>query len=217
VRTEITLIPCRADFANESGARFNAFFQIWDEFESFLSREVPFDCWATVDLQDLGIGNANNATFFHTRATSTGSGLCIQGQNNDVIGCTSDSTPPNLANTGIAGCGLGGVCAPVSGILAVVEEFHTTDNSVGFFTGVGTDASNAYGFDANRDGSIQRRGRCRNALTTTCTSDAQCPTGLCRIASTTACTTDANCPGVDDFCDRCMNDEISFDADPIQP
>ena len=128
---------------------------------------------------------------------------------------SSPSTSSGRSSTVTLRTPRGGVCGPVSGILAIIEEFHTTDSSIDEFVGVGSDASNTYSFDGNGDGSIQRLGRCRGALTTRCELDSECPTGLCRIASTTPCTTDAECPGTadaDDFCDRCMNDEIAFGA-----
>jgi hypothetical protein len=81
----------------------------------------------------------------------------------------------------------------------------------------GTAASNGYSVDFNRDNVLGRPGHCRGALTTTCEIDADCPAGFCRINSTVACSTDVTCTALDpaDFCDRCMNDEISFEAGPI--
>jgi hypothetical protein len=233
VRTEITIVPCRANFLEEEGSRFNVGYELVDEFESAFTAAGVYDCWANVDVASLNVFNINSASFFHTRMNSIGSGLCIEGTNAGLLGCTSDTTG-NLGG-GLVGCGVGGVCAPISGILAVVEEFHSTDASqpvINEFAGVGTNASNAFSIDSNRDGSIQRPGRCRittpaqnaqqaaqlGCADTTgpifcqCTNDAQCPTGRCRIATATMCSDDTQCPGVDDFCDRCMNDEITFDG-----
>jgi len=262
VRTEITLTPCRSEFIDPNlpgsgrGTRFNAFIESFDEFESPFSRTPPLECWANLDLAQLGF-TPTSSQFQHTRVTSLGVGLCIAGTNIGQIGCTSDSTPANLNMTGIAGCGTGGVCAPVSGILAIVEQFHQNDNSVpapgppGFpgppIINVGTDAANTYSLDRNGDGSIQRLGQCRSATMPAthnirCDSDSDCPPGLCRLGFTSCesdldcTTTNADCtaldtpapcctghgtgtcpstPLADDFCDRCMNDEISFSQQPV--
>jgi len=262
VRTEVTLIPCRAEFLDPNlpgsgrGTRFNAFIETFDEFESSFSRSPQLECWANLDLAALGF-TPTSSQFRHTRVTSTGTGLCIAGTNLGQIGCTSDSTPANLNGTGIAGCGTGGVCAPVSGVLAIVEQFHQNDTSLpppgppGFpgppLINVGTDAANAYSLDRNNDGSIQRLGRCRSAKSPgdhniQCNDDGDCPLGLCRLGSTSCltsqdCTTTnadcvandnpapccsgagtGTCPATaiaDDFCDRCMNDEISFSEQPV--
>lgn len=202
VRTEFTLVPCRADFVAEEAASVSAAFQVWDEFESFFSREQDFDCWASLSLDTLGFTNVNGATFQHSRVTSSGT-ICVAGTNVGLRGCGSD-----------AACGLGGVCGPASGILAVLEEFHQNDNSnLATLAGLGTAAANAHLAEVN--GSLERRGRCRGTLTL-CTTDAQCPaTGLCRKASTTPCTTDAQCTTAGDFCDHCINDEMQIDTVPI--
>ena len=113
VQTDFTIIPCRRDYENDTPTAFNVHFDAEDEFESHLTREVPFECWADVDLTTLGFSNINAATFMRTRATSTGSGLCIAGTNTNTF-CRTD-----------ADCGTGGVCGPATGILAVVEEFHS--------------------------------------------------------------------------------------------
>jgi len=199
VRTEITLIPCREDFENETPIRFVGNFNIWDDFEQFQSTELPFNCWVNLDLTALGFNPAslNGTTFNHTRVTSSGTGLCIAGSNLNVP-CASD-----------AACGTGGVCGPVPGLLGIVEQFHENDLSLPppgppfprpNLINVGVDAANGYTFDANGDGSIQRLGRCRQALTTRCSSDDQCPVGRCRVATTVACSAVANadCVGAGD-------------------
>jgi hypothetical protein len=244
VRTELTITPCRSDFADRVGTPFNALFNVWDEFEVFQSLHQPFDCWANVDLTQLHFGNQQHSTFQHTQITSSGSGICISGTNQGFIGCTSD-----------AGCGGGGVCAPASGLLAIVEQFHADDNSMetpgppGFpsplLINVGTDAANGFAVDLNGDGSLQRPGHCRNDLTMECHTDADCTVanggsgGFCRVKSTQPCSTDADC-SIDnddctasghpascctgagqgtcvptDFCDLCMNDEITFDISEV--
>src|SRR5262249_39848904 len=140
------------------------------------SIEQPFDCWANVDLTQLHFSNLQDSTFQHTRIASAASGICIEGVNQGLVGCTNDM-----------GCGAGGVCAPASGLLTIVEQFHADDTSLaapgppGFPTplliNVGTDAANAFAVDVNGDGSLQRPGHCRNDLTRVCQMDTQCING----------------------------------------
>jgi hypothetical protein len=203
VETEITVVPCRADYELENAARWATEIIYTNEFEQPLSINTVFECWANFDLRDLSFAPSvdSGSTFQRTRLTPTGSGRCLQGDVNAA--CSTD-----------AQCGTGGVCGPVTGILAVVEEFHNTAATVGTApVGVpGTAASN--GYSVAFDGSLERQGRCRGDLDTRCTSNTECPSGLCRIGAA-PCTTDAQCLGAGNSCDRCMNDEIHFSADPI--
>jgi len=212
VTTEITLLPCRADFENEIATRFSVDIRYTNEFEQTLSVERTFNCWVNFTLEQLGFSNVAASTFQRTRINPSGSGLCIDGEQ-DLINqpCAND-----------AACGTGGVCAPASGVLALVEEFHDSDLTLlplGNNTYArGTDAANPYSVDVNGDGSIGRPGHCRGALTTACTSDMGCPAGKCRVSGA-AC---SNVPpivacGAGDFCDQCMNDEIRFQPDVIVP
>ncbi len=198
VNTEITLVPCRADFENEEGTRFATDIRYTDEFEQELSVEHVFDCWANFDLRDLPFANVNSSSFQRTRVVPTGSGICIAGAEDTP--CDEDSD-----------CGAGGVCGPVSGVLAIVEEFYDSAASLADPPTVhpGTAAANGYSVDFNDDGDLGRPGHCRGAIRTQCEDNADCPPGFCRIATTTACTSDTQCPGVGDFCDQCMNDEIT--------
>jgi hypothetical protein len=239
VRTEITVTPCRSDFKDRVATPFRTVFNVWDEFEAFFSIHQPFTCWANVDLAQLHFTNLQSSTFQHTQVLSEAvNGICIAGTNQGLVGCIND-----------ASCGAGGVCAPASGLLAIVEQFHADDNSMealgppGFpnplLINVGTDAANAEAVDLNGDGSLQRPGHCRNDLTQTCASDTDCPPGLCRVKTTSPCLTDSQCSTSNDdclgpnnpasccsgagqgtcvpndFCDRCMNDEITFEPDII--
>jgi len=202
VQSEITLVPCRNDFTSLTGARWATFIQYTNEFESTNSISQPLECWANFDLRDLGFpdADASGTTFQRTRLTPTGDGRCILGDLNAV--CDED-----------ADCGTGGVCGPVTGILAILEEFHNTAASLAVppTSPAGTAASN--GYSVAFDGSLEKAGACRNDLDTPCTTDAECPSGLCRLSGT-ACTTDLDC-GLTDFCDRCMNDEIKFEPGAI--
>jgi len=203
VETEITLSPCRADYNGENPARWATDIQYTNEFEQTLSIETTFECWANFDLRDLGFAPAasTGSQFQRTRLTPTGSGRCVLGDINAA--CDEDSD-----------CGTGGVCGPVTGILAIVEEFHNTAASLAEPPTLppGTAAANGYSVAFN--GSLERVGHCRNDLTTTCRSNTECPSGLCRLSGA-SCPTDLQCTGTGDFCDRCMNDEITFTADPI--
>ncbi|HSP95910.1 MAG TPA: hypothetical protein VL049_01520 [Candidatus Dormibacteraeota bacterium] len=203
VESEITLVPCRADYVREEAAAWATHIEYTDEFEVPLTIEIPLECWANFDLRDLGFAPSmsTGSQFQRTRLTPSGSGRCILGDVNAA--CRAD-----------ADCGAGGVCGPVTGILAIVEEFHNTAASLAVPpTGpAGTAASNGYAVAF--DGSLERAGRCRGNLTTRCTSNTQCPSGLCRFTAAT-CTHDADCGTPGDFCDRCMNDEITFEAGPI--
>lgn len=197
VESEITVVPCRANYELEEAAEVATLILYTNEFEQTLSISQVIECWANFDLRDLGFipAASSGSAFQRTRLIPQGSGRCILGNINAV--CSTDSQ-----------CGTGGVCGPVSGLLALVEEFHNTAASLADPPeGVaGTAASNGYLVDLNRDGSLERAGRCRGNLSTTCTEDADCPSGICRYSST-SCTSDFQC-GVGDFCDRCMNDEI---------
>lgn len=197
VESEITVVPCRANYDAEEAARVATLILYTNEFEQTLSISQTIECWANFDLRDLGFAPAasSGSSFQRTRLIPQGSGRCILGDVNAP--CSEDDD-----------CGTGGVCGPVSGLLAIVEEFHNTAASLADpATGVaGTAASNGYLVDFNEDGSLERLGRCRGDLGTTCVDNADCPTGLCRISGV-SCTTDLQC-GAGDFCDRCMNDEI---------
>jgi hypothetical protein len=198
VQAQITLAPCRADYLSDQGPIWPTEILITNEFESTTSIDPRLGCWANFDLRDLGYppGPSSGTTFQRSRIRSMGSGICIVGNVNSS--CVDD-----------ADCGAGGVCGPVTGILALVEEFHETAASLAVppTAPPGTAASNGYLVDLNGDGSLQRPGACRGDLSTSCTTNADCPTGLCRLGGG-VCTTDAQCLGDDNFCDRCMNDEL---------
>lgn len=232
VRTEVTIIPCTEDFEGEEGARVPLLFEFFDEFETFLSSASPIlDCWATYDLATLTTVQAatGGSTFWKTRITPQGSGRCRSGANKGAA-CSND-----------AACGTGGVCGPVSSILAIVEEFYDTDVTLGTLA-PGSAANNTTMVSIDNDTDVVRSGACRGALGTSCQRDADCTASLgrCRIASTSPCSTDADCVTAaadctaagmpapcctglgtgptcvassgDDFCDRCMFDEIIFNS-----
>jgi hypothetical protein len=213
VTTEITVIPCRADFENGMPTRFLLDIRYTDEFESTLSIDLNATCWAQFTLQNLGFSNPSGSTFQRTRLNSTGVGICIGGEAQFLNQqCTSD-----------AGCGALGVCAPATGVLAIVEEFHETDISLNPASraDAGTDAANPFsvedGDGIGSDGFLGKRGRCRGQLGTRCTSDLDCPAGKCRVSGAPCSNTSlppVTC-GDGDFCDQCMNDEVRFQSNVI--
>ena len=154
VETEITLVPCRADFTSLPGAAWATGISYTDEFESSTSVDRPFECWANFDLRDAAFPPATSSTFAKTRFTPMGDGRCISGNINAV--CDADID-----------CGTGGVCGPVTGILAIVEEFHNTAASLAVppTSPAGTAASNGYTVEV--DGSLEKAGFCRNDTDTT--------------------------------------------------
>jgi hypothetical protein len=203
VETEITIIPCRVDFESGMPTRFTVDIRYTNEFEQELSRGLVASCWAQFTLENLNFTNIGDGTFQRTRLNSSGTGICIAGDADELqTPCLND-----------ADCGTLGVCAPATGILAIVEEFHHTDLTLTAPVVPGTDAANPYsvedGDGVMPDGFLGKRGRCRGALTTRCTSDGDCGVGKCRntgapcsnVAPITTC-------GAGDFCDQCMNDEI---------
>ncbi len=199
VYSEITVVPCRADFIMEVGAVVPLQIVYTNEFEQAISAATLLDCWGNYDLRDLGFV-PTGSDFLRTRITPSGSGRCILGNVNAV--CSDDDD-----------CGAGGVCGPVSGVLAIVEEFHNTAASLLDEGAPGTAASNAYLVDLASDGGgLGREGVCRVGRER-CESDGECPSGLCRFSGA-PCADDVAC-GAGDFCDLCMNDEITFEADPI--
>jgi hypothetical protein len=228
VTTEITVIPCRADFEREIPTRFTLNIVYHNEFEQPASVERDFQCWTNFTLQQLGFTNVAGSTFQRTRINPSGSGLCIDG-NMELINtpCMVDadcvSTLPVTS----------GVCAPASGVLAIVEEFHDSDVTLapGSTFIPGTDAANPYGVDANGDGYIGRPGHCRGVdlRTTRCTSDGPggctgsgcvndaCPVGRCRVSGAACSNVVGPDCGAGDFCDQCMNDEMRFQPDVVTP
>ncbi len=230
VTTDLTIIPCRRDFENVIPTGFNVDVEAKDEFESNFSAGFQFECWADADLATLGFTNVNGASFFRTRLSESATGFCIAGTNvttcsqNSSIACTADNAsqvcPPgntcvNTPCTADSTCGANGVCGPGSGILAVVEEFHSTDRTLTDTSLIGSAAANTHSVDASDlqrpapvgNGPLERVGHCRGNLNQQCFTDGDCGPGLCRNAGTT-CSSNADCP-TDDFCDQCMNDEIN--------
>jgi hypothetical protein len=155
VTTEFTVIPCRADYENDIPTHFTLNIDYTNEFEQTVSTGGDFDCWTTFTLENLGFQGTIGSTFQRTRITPSGSGLCIQGAN-DLINkpCRVDAD---------CGAGADAVCAPASGILAVVEEFHGSDMTIPFIFPAGSDAANTYGVDVrgtqstNPDGIVGKR------------------------------------------------------------
>jgi hypothetical protein len=206
VQTQITLVPCRADFENNEGAVWTTTIDYYNEFEQQNSTGGLIDCWWNFDLRDLNYLEVGpfGTNFQSSRIYNSGSPRCIRGDINAI--CANDDD-----------CGTGGVCGPPTGLLAIVEEFHNTTGSLAVppTAQAGAAAANGYTISSASTG-LQRSGRCRNNVAQSCppgpAGDTQCGTGRCRVSGA-ACTPGGNqCTGPD-FCDLCMNDEINT----IQP
>ena len=218
VRTEITVVPCTENFAEPFGEQVAVGINVTDEFENPRSGGFTLNCWANIDAGDFGAFSSLGSSILNTRlATPQGtSGRCREGTNRGGV-CSTD-----------AQCGVGGVCAPNPGILAVVEQFYDTDASttVPPTAVAATAAANAdlvdLDHDPNDPNPIGRSGRCRANLAQTCTTDADCgSTGLCRKTAAT-CMTDSDCATGDalldpiNVCDRCLSDEMTLDPAILQ-
>jgi hypothetical protein len=53
VATELTLVPCRADFEGQNPTRLNVNFVAFNEFEQLFSASTPVDCWRSFFLADV--------------------------------------------------------------------------------------------------------------------------------------------------------------------
>jgi hypothetical protein len=214
VTTEITVTPCRVDYEHAIPTAFQTFIQYTNEFEQTLSITRNLQCWTTFTLDNLGFTNVAGSIFQRTRITNASSGLCIAGDADEInTFCTDDSD-----------CGgAGGVCAPPTGILSIFEEFHSSDatpvealpGGVGYGL-AGSNAANVFEVDLDRNGTIAKAGACRGDLSTPCVTDSDCTTGKCRTNGV-SCTDDSDCMGVGNFCDLCMNDEITLQPDLVMP
>ncbi len=213
VHTEITVVPCTENFAEPFGEQVAVNINVTDEFENPRSGGFTLNCWANVDAADFGAFSPLGSSVLNTRlSTPQGtSGRCRDGANRGGV-CTTD-----------AQCGVGGVCAPNPGILAVVEQFYDTDASTALSptASTATAAVNVALVDLDHDPNdpdpIGRSGRCRANLAQQCAIDADCgATGLCRKTGAT-CMTDSDCATGDalldpiNVCDRCLNDEMTLD------
>jgi len=54
VNTELTLVPCRADFEHQVPTQVTVQFIVFNEFESLFSGSVRVDCWGNFFLKDIG-------------------------------------------------------------------------------------------------------------------------------------------------------------------
>ncbi len=54
VRTEVTLVPCQADFELQASTRITVQFELTNEFEQPLSTSTTVDCWRTFFLDEVG-------------------------------------------------------------------------------------------------------------------------------------------------------------------
>jgi hypothetical protein len=61
VSTELTLVPCSADFENVTGGRSTVQFAITNEFEQNFSASTTVDCWLNADIGDIGSSQGTSA------------------------------------------------------------------------------------------------------------------------------------------------------------
>jgi len=166
VRTEIAMVPCSADFANNTTTTVIGQFNITNEFETHFSASTNVTCWWGGRLNQLNptqfdIGTLGS-TFAKSQVRSAFGFVCSGGDPtggaNNGATCNDDST-----------CTGGATCEPQAGLLSVVEDFHTS----AITTTLGTAAANGF--------FVGSRGQCQinnNGFTgQLCSTDAECPTG----------------------------------------
>lgn len=204
VRTEITFIPCTQNF--ELGLPIPTVVQVRsiDELETSQSAILELNCWANYSLDEINpniFNEFNRGDFLKTRIFTSPTGTrCLRGS------VFTDGTNPSLNCDDNSDCGTGGVCGPQPGVLAIIEEFHEWDGSLGGSGAAGSAAANGHMIG-------QRTGLCRNNLTVSCNGPDDCAGGgFCRIGGA-ACTTDGACTGGSpegepNRCDICMVDEV---------
>ena len=64
VDTEVTLVPCRADYEHQDPTRLTVNFFAFNEFEQRFSTNTIVDCWRTFFLKDV-------SNIFQIRTTQT--------------------------------------------------------------------------------------------------------------------------------------------------
>jgi hypothetical protein len=74
VHTELTMVPCRADFEHQNPTEVHVNFFAFNEFEQQFSIGTNVDCWRNVFLRDIGIIftiAATNTRFVQTRLSTS--------------------------------------------------------------------------------------------------------------------------------------------------
>jgi hypothetical protein len=171
------LAPCTELLEDEVGERVPFSFTFIDEFEQgFVTTERVLECWANYPLESLTtvVPSMGVGSHWKTLFAPASGGRCRSGDFGAF--CNND-----------AQCGIGGVCAPASGLIGIVEQFYYTDgtipattdsNDLQFTPGPapGTAAASAtfINHSSDPDANVFRRGRCRNALGTRCDDDGDC-------------------------------------------
>lgn len=151
VRTELTYIPCAANYQLELPVNFSPELARYDEQEQRLSLEPNYECWvnqSTADpLANIWDGVFANSVFMRTNAVESAAaahntqpvgGMCVAG---DDYGqpCDDDSECGGATDS----------CGPASAILGVVESFYSGPLSVDAFRNVGSSAESMLQLDAD--------------------------------------------------------------------
>lgn len=201
VKTEFTLVPCTELFDEEVGTRVAVQSQSVDEFETQLnSFPQTLECWANYPLDDLSAFTAgvNSGDFWKTRLGPQGN-RCRAGTSNPLalppVVCGTPLRPNDCRGEACstdANCGTGGLCAPASGIIGVVEQFYYTDNTIpanpltplhftpGNAPGTAAVSATFVNSPGSSDADVFRDGgRCRGALGQECDDDGDCASDEC--------------------------------------
>jgi hypothetical protein len=132
ISTEITVVPCSELIEEDLAVPAIVGFVGFNEFEQRLSVDgVNFDCYFSRRLTDIpsegqGVFVAAAGNFWKMRVTPSSSNICWTGTRRGLTCSTADADPvtgcPGFS-VSPAGVGLG--CLPATGVLGVVEEFHS--------------------------------------------------------------------------------------------
>jgi hypothetical protein len=190
IRTEITIVPCTALVEDQVATTTTANFSVYNDQEISESASEEVTCWFNEELMDIGdqgvVFRPDRGEYLKTAIRPSTQTRCIAGTLINATGCDED-----------ADCGAGGVCGPSSGILAIVETFHESDDTLDGPLAAATAAVNVHYVGG-------RRGFCRVGGSV-CDDDADC------IAAN-AGTNDGRCRDTGGFCDADTDCDTSTSA-----
>jgi hypothetical protein len=216
VDTEVTIVPCSIDYAGEP-TRVTAQVVVTDELETTLSTPFDFTCYFNARLGDISsvfdVGTGLAGSFRRTSVRPADGGRCIdvspQAKCSLTTQLINDSNDPNFGDS----C----ICRPTSGLLAVMEEFHSSSIT----STVGTAAFNGH--------TVGSRGQChvsRNDCTEyvgtqfqdmSCCSDSSaglCGGGTIPPATPVSCSVDSECSGQPNGNTTCLVKQNCSGVDP---
>jgi hypothetical protein len=119
VRSDLTLVPCSQDFANQSTFNLTVQFLVFNEFEQRFSTSTPINCFSELALSDIDTrdrafndydpaSTSDLRSIFNANVQGT-----LTGQTR-IRGVDPDPTKPENAFRG-------------GGLIGVAEEFHRSD------------------------------------------------------------------------------------------